>query len=136
MAAGIQSGIGNVVAPSLFATCQSAAAGGYGVAAVNAVVQAGGAILAAGTGGVATLAARKNGKGEEGNDQGEGEEGNDQGEGEEEDKKEDGEEGTSQGAREEGTGQGPREEEKKKEDKMGCEEETTGATEGQEHARL
>ena len=127
MAAGIQSGIGNVVAPSLFATCQSAAAGGYGVAAVNAVVQAGGAILAAGTGGVATLAARKNGKGEEGNDQGEGEEGNDQGEGEEEDKKEDGEEGTSQGAREE---------EKKKEDKMGCEEETTGATEGQEHARL
>ena len=127
MAAGIQSGIGNVVAPSLFATCQSAAAGGYGVAAVNAVVQAGGAILAAGTGGVATLAARKNGKGEEGNDQGEGEE---------EDKKEDGEEGTSQGAREEGTGQGPREEEKKKEDKMGCEEETTGATEGQEHARL
>lgn len=127
MAAGIQSGIGNVVAPSLFATCQSAAAGGYGVAAVNAVVQAGGAILAAGTGGVATLAARKNGKGEEGNGQGEGEE---------EDKKEDGEEGTSQGAREEGTGQGPREEEKKKEDKMGCEEETTGATEGQEHARL
>ena len=55
---------------------------------------------------------------------------------EEEDKKEDGEEGTSKGAREEGTGQGPREEEKKKEDKMGCEEETTGATEGQEHARL
>ena len=118
MAAGIQSGIGNVVAPSLFATCQSAAAGGYGVAAVNAVVQAGGAILAAGTGGVATLAARKNGKGEEGNGQGEGDE---------EDKKEDGEEGTGQGAREE---------EKKKEDEMGCEEETTGVTEGQEHARL
>ncbi|KAI0446877.1 hypothetical protein F4803DRAFT_546729 [Xylaria telfairii] len=39
IAAGIQSGIGNVVAPSLFATLQSAAAGGYGVATVAATVQ-------------------------------------------------------------------------------------------------
>jgi hypothetical protein len=39
IAAGVQSGIGNVVAGSAFATLQSAAAGGYGVAAVNGVIQ-------------------------------------------------------------------------------------------------
>ncbi|KAH7023699.1 hypothetical protein EDB80DRAFT_49372 [Ilyonectria destructans] len=39
IAAGAQSGIGSVVAPSLFATLQSAGAGGYGVAAVHGVVQ-------------------------------------------------------------------------------------------------
>lgn len=46
-AAGIQSGIGSVVAPGLFATLQSAGAGGYGVAAVHTVVQAAGALVAA-----------------------------------------------------------------------------------------
>ncbi|KAF4448807.1 hypothetical protein F53441_7856 [Fusarium austroafricanum] len=46
-AAGIQSGVGSVVAPSLFATLQSAGAGGYGVAAVHGVVQATGAAVAA-----------------------------------------------------------------------------------------
>ncbi|KAI0479845.1 hypothetical protein F4859DRAFT_477531 [Xylaria cf. heliscus] len=39
IAAGIQSAIGSVVAPSVFATLQSAAAGGYGVAAVSGTVQ-------------------------------------------------------------------------------------------------
>ncbi|KAH8737978.1 hypothetical protein BGZ61DRAFT_526017 [Ilyonectria robusta] len=39
LAAGAQSGIGSVVAPSIFATLQSAGAGGYGVAAVHGVVQ-------------------------------------------------------------------------------------------------
>ncbi|KAH7188526.1 uncharacterized protein B0J16DRAFT_382405 [Fusarium flagelliforme] len=43
-AAGIQSGIGSVAAGSLFATLQSAGAGGYGVAAVHGVVQAAGAV--------------------------------------------------------------------------------------------
>lgn len=47
-AAGIQSGIGSVVAPGIFATLQSAGAGGYGVAAVHTVVQAVGALVAAG----------------------------------------------------------------------------------------
>ncbi|EPE06759.1 hypothetical protein F503_03186 [Ophiostoma piceae UAMH 11346] len=40
VAAGVQAGIGNVVAPGLFATLQSAGAGGYGVAAVSAGVSA------------------------------------------------------------------------------------------------
>ncbi|KAK1700908.1 hypothetical protein BDP55DRAFT_625174 [Colletotrichum godetiae] len=40
-AAGIQAGIGNVVAPSLFATLQSAGAAGYGATVVNGVIQAG-----------------------------------------------------------------------------------------------
>lgn len=65
LAAGIQSSIGNVLAPSLFATCQSAAAGGYGVAAVNAAVQAGGVALAAGAGSAAVIGEkikRKDGK--------------------------------------------------------------------------
>jgi hypothetical protein len=46
-AAGIQSGIGSVVAPGLFATLQSAGAGGYGVAAVHTVVRVAGALVAA-----------------------------------------------------------------------------------------
>ncbi|KAI1471123.1 uncharacterized protein F4812DRAFT_167008 [Daldinia caldariorum] len=44
IAAGVQSGIGNVVAGGLFATLQSAAMAGYGAAAVNGVVQVGGAL--------------------------------------------------------------------------------------------
>lgn len=47
-----QAGIGNVVAPSVFATLQSAAAGGYGVAAVHGVVQAAGAAIGSGAGAV------------------------------------------------------------------------------------
>lgn len=48
----MQGGIGNVTAGSAFAIAQSAAAGGYGVAAVNGVVQGLGiaAISAAATG--------------------------------------------------------------------------------------
>ncbi|KAI1798529.1 hypothetical protein F4811DRAFT_548165 [Daldinia bambusicola] len=42
IAAGAQSAIGNVAAGSLFATLQSAGMAGYGAAAVNGVVQAGG----------------------------------------------------------------------------------------------
>jgi hypothetical protein len=38
-AAAIQSSIGSVMSPSLFATLQSAGAGGYGVATVYPVVQ-------------------------------------------------------------------------------------------------
>ncbi|TGJ86713.1 hypothetical protein E0Z10_g2023 [Xylaria hypoxylon] len=45
-AAGIQSGIGSVVAPSIFATLQSAAAGGYGIAAVSAAIQGAGTLVA------------------------------------------------------------------------------------------
>ncbi|KAJ3499711.1 hypothetical protein NLG97_g106 [Lecanicillium saksenae] len=45
-AAAVQSGIGNVVGGGVFATLQSAAAGGYGVAAVNTAVQAAGAVIA------------------------------------------------------------------------------------------
>ncbi|KAI0402761.1 hypothetical protein F4802DRAFT_574307 [Xylaria palmicola] len=45
MAAGAQSGIGSVVAPSLFATLQSAGAGGYGVAAVAGAFQGLGAVI-------------------------------------------------------------------------------------------
>ncbi|KAL0937820.1 uncharacterized protein CTRU02_207551 [Colletotrichum truncatum] len=53
-AAGVQSGIGSVVAPSLFATLQSAGAGGYGVATVYGAVQGvGGVIASAGAGGFA-----------------------------------------------------------------------------------
>ncbi|KAF7551606.1 hypothetical protein G7046_g7677 [Stylonectria norvegica] len=48
-AAGIQSGIGNVIAPSVFATLQSAAMGGYGVAVVHGAIQLG-ATAVAGTG--------------------------------------------------------------------------------------
>ncbi|KXH34603.1 hypothetical protein CNYM01_03857 [Colletotrichum nymphaeae SA-01] len=45
-AAGIQAGIGNVVAPSLFATLQSAGAAGYGAAVVNGAIQAGAGVSA------------------------------------------------------------------------------------------
>ncbi|TLD11525.1 hypothetical protein PspLS_11423, partial [Pyricularia sp. CBS 133598] len=47
IAAAIQSGLGSVVAPSLFATFQSAAMGGYGAAAVFGAVQVGGGAMAA-----------------------------------------------------------------------------------------
>ncbi|KAI1821767.1 hypothetical protein F4861DRAFT_517702 [Xylaria intraflava] len=50
VAAGAQSGIGSVVAPSVFATLQSAAAGGYGVAAVSSAVQGLGGLVAMSTG--------------------------------------------------------------------------------------
>jgi hypothetical protein len=53
VAAGIQSSIGNVVAPSLFSMLQSAAMGGYGVAVVNGAVQVWGAGLALASGGAA-----------------------------------------------------------------------------------
>ncbi|KPM37770.1 hypothetical protein AK830_g8802 [Neonectria ditissima] len=49
VAAGVQSGIGSVVAPGLFATLQSAGAAGYGVAAVHGTVQ-GVALAATGAG--------------------------------------------------------------------------------------
>ncbi|KAI2638225.1 hypothetical protein GGS21DRAFT_461225 [Xylaria nigripes] len=50
VAAGAQSSIGSVVAPSLFATLQSAAAGGYGVAAVSTAVQGVGGLVASSAG--------------------------------------------------------------------------------------
>lgn len=45
--------IGNVVAGSAFAVGQSAGAGGSGLAIVNGVAQAGGAIMSAGSAGLA-----------------------------------------------------------------------------------
>lgn len=48
LAAGIHSGIGSVVAGSPFAVLQSAAAGGYGAAIVNGVVQGGGVLTSLG----------------------------------------------------------------------------------------
>lgn len=56
LAAGAQSGIGSVVAPSLFATLQSAGAGGYGVSAVYGAVQG---VAALGTGGGLLASFRK-----------------------------------------------------------------------------
>jgi len=53
IAAGAQGSIGNVVAGSVFATLQSAGAGGTGLAVVNGVVQIGGGIMAAIGSGVA-----------------------------------------------------------------------------------
>ncbi|KAI1374882.1 hypothetical protein F4677DRAFT_447148 [Hypoxylon crocopeplum] len=50
LAAVVQSGIGNVVAGSAFATLQSAGMAGYGAAVVNGAVQAGGATVALSTG--------------------------------------------------------------------------------------
>lgn len=50
VAAGAQSGIGSVVAPSLFAMLQSAGAGGYGVATVSAAVQGLGGAVASSAG--------------------------------------------------------------------------------------
>ncbi|KAH6654318.1 hypothetical protein BKA67DRAFT_274924 [Truncatella angustata] len=55
LAAGVQGGIGNVIAGSAFATLQSAGAAGAGAAMVNGVVQAGGAGVALGSGGLAWL---------------------------------------------------------------------------------
>ncbi|KAK6077829.1 hypothetical protein SCUP515_04667 [Seiridium cupressi] len=55
LAAGVQSGMGNVAASSLFATLQSAGAAGAGAAAVNAVVQVGGAGVAMASGGWAWI---------------------------------------------------------------------------------
>ncbi|OAA66543.1 hypothetical protein SPI_01119 [Niveomyces insectorum RCEF 264] len=51
-AAGIQSTLGSVVAPSAFSTLQSAAMGGYGVAAVTGMVQAAGAAVGSSAGAV------------------------------------------------------------------------------------
>ncbi|KAI1261478.1 hypothetical protein F5Y18DRAFT_198848 [Xylariaceae sp. FL1019] len=50
IAAGVQAGVGNVVAPSVFATLQSAAMGGYGAAVVGGVVQAAGGVVAGAAG--------------------------------------------------------------------------------------
>ncbi|KAK1978080.1 hypothetical protein LZ30DRAFT_599936, partial [Colletotrichum cereale] len=55
VAAGLQSGIGNVVTPSYFATFTSAQMGGYGVAIVNGVVQVGAGAAAVGSGGYIEL---------------------------------------------------------------------------------
>ncbi|KAL2693807.1 hypothetical protein Neosp_000373 [[Neocosmospora] mangrovei] len=49
LAAGAQSSIGSVVAPSLFATLQSAGAGGYGLSAVYGAVQGAAAVGAGGS---------------------------------------------------------------------------------------
>ncbi|KAG4260543.1 hypothetical protein FPRO03_02366 [Fusarium proliferatum] len=68
-AAGIQSGIGSVVAGSAFATLQSAGAGGFGLAVVNGVVQAAGVVV--GGSGVAT---KLKGQGNGDNDNGDQEE--------------------------------------------------------------
>ncbi|KAM7216266.1 hypothetical protein V8F06_008385 [Rhypophila decipiens] len=60
MAAGIQAGIGNVVAGSTFATLTSAGMGGYGAAAVAAAGQAvGGMTAAAGAAGVYMAKSKK-----------------------------------------------------------------------------
>ncbi|KAL4936559.1 hypothetical protein BDV06DRAFT_91344 [Aspergillus oleicola] len=58
IAAGQQSAIGNVVAGSTFATLQSAAAGGYGVAVVNGVAQAGGLAMGIGNAALRWVRAR------------------------------------------------------------------------------
>jgi hypothetical protein len=53
-AASAQAAIGNVVAPSVFATLTSAGAGGYGVAAISGAVQwVGGTVGTAGLAGAA-----------------------------------------------------------------------------------
>ncbi|KAK8016061.1 hypothetical protein PG993_014250 [Apiospora rasikravindrae] len=51
-AASVQSGIGSVVAPGLFATFQSAGAGGYGVASVYGAVQIASGAVASSTMGI------------------------------------------------------------------------------------
>ncbi|OCK92363.1 uncharacterized protein K441DRAFT_678911 [Cenococcum geophilum 1.58] len=55
IAAGAQGSIGNVAAGSVFATLQSAGAGGAGLAAVNGVAQVGGCAMAAAGSGLAFL---------------------------------------------------------------------------------
>lgn len=52
LAAGAQAGVGNIAAGGIFATIQSAAMGGYGVAAVAGAVQGLGAGVVAVAGGV------------------------------------------------------------------------------------
>jgi hypothetical protein len=47
IAASVQSGTGNVAAGSLFATLQSAGAGGTGLVAVNGAIQLGGGVMTA-----------------------------------------------------------------------------------------
>jgi len=49
-AAAIQSSIGSIVSPSLFATLQSAGAGGYGVATVYPAVQVVGGVITSSAG--------------------------------------------------------------------------------------
>ncbi|KAK7428482.1 hypothetical protein QQZ08_004920 [Neonectria magnoliae] len=70
IAAGVQSGIGSVAAPGLFATLQSAGAAGYGLAAVHGTVQG----VALGAGGIGAWFARKKankeGRGGEAGDKG------------------------------------------------------------------
>ncbi|KAJ3530675.1 hypothetical protein NM208_g9220 [Fusarium decemcellulare] len=48
IAAGVQKGIGSIIAPSIFSTLQSAGAGGYGVAPVYGAIQGAGAALSVG----------------------------------------------------------------------------------------
>lgn len=60
-AAGVQAGIGNVIAGSLFATLQSAGAGGAGVAIVNGVVQGVGVAAAAAGAGAAIVQGKEDG---------------------------------------------------------------------------
>ncbi|RKL41052.1 hypothetical protein BFJ72_g5947 [Fusarium proliferatum] len=69
LAAGIQSGIGSVVAGSAFATLQSAGAGGFDLAVVNGVVQAAGVVV-----GGSGVAAKLKGQGNGDNDNGDQEE--------------------------------------------------------------
>ncbi len=57
-AAAVHGSIGNVVSGSLFATLQSAGAGGAGVTVVNGVVQAAGAGVAAAAAGKRYLASK------------------------------------------------------------------------------
>lgn len=57
-AAAIHSGIRNIAAGSVMALAQSAGAGGSGLAIVNGVVQAGGATMTLGSGGLAWAKAR------------------------------------------------------------------------------
>jgi hypothetical protein len=64
-AAGVQSGIGSVVAPSVFATLQSAAAGGYGVVAVSATVQGLGGVVASSAGAMSIFTKGKKHKNED-----------------------------------------------------------------------
>jgi len=52
----VQSGMGSVIAPSVFSTLQSAAAGGYGAATVGAAVQAAGGTVASAAGAALTWA--------------------------------------------------------------------------------
>jgi hypothetical protein len=60
-AAGVQSSIGNVAAGSLFATGQSAGAGGLGLVPVNTAAQACGALAGMGSAGFAWFKGNKTG---------------------------------------------------------------------------